>query len=113
MAGPSNIFTPAYLEVTTVIQQVFVVPENYDGLLCLRVASSADRTVLVTCGIGLGSLDPLTSTWSRVIDFEVEPGKPYDLEEHLDLPEGWAINIRASEDNAVVATVTGRKKEVV
>lgn len=113
MPGPSNIFEPEYAELTTTPAWIMTVPAGYDYSVSVRVINTEDHPILVSLGIGVTSNPASSGQWMRTFDFELEPGKPYDLEENLQLPVGWGIGGRASEDTGVQVTCTGSCKEIV
>lgn len=113
MAGPSNVMTLAFAQLTTDVVEIWAAPADNDYMVSVRLTNTTSDSILgslavAPTGTAVGSIP--AANWSPV-DFECEANKPYDLEDQLDVPEGWSIFGRGS-DVGLNVRVSGRKKEV-
>lgn len=113
MAGPSNIFTPVFDSPDTDASLLWDATADNDMAPDVRVTNRTTETILYSLALAPTGTTPALVPPENygVWDFEVEPGKPYDLEELLQVPEGWSLFHRAS-DIGLNVRVTGRKKEI-
>lgn len=113
MAGPSNVIALAFAQLTTSVVEIWAAPADNDYMVSVRLTNTTGDTVLgslavAPTGTDVGSIP--AANWSP-FDFECEANKPYDLEDLLEIPEGWSIFGRGSTVGLNVR-VSGRKKEV-